>query len=100
MAVDPFTLANLLRRGYVAESCIPPPRMMEPRELVRYRVHLVRQRTQLENGIHSYPLQGNAKMEAKPFTPERIDLHWAGAVARRPGALPLPPSDGRPVQRI
>lgn len=68
--IDSITLANLLRGGYIAESYIPPGRIMELRELVRYRTNLVRQRTQLKNRIHAYLLQNNIKIEARPFTEE------------------------------
>ena len=71
--IDSIVLANLLRGGYIAESYIPPPRVMELRELVRYRDNLVRQRTQLKNRIHSYLLQNNVKMEAGPFTEEFVE---------------------------
>jgi transposase len=66
--VDAITLANLLRGGYIAESYIPPPKIMELKEMVRYRANLMRQRTQLKNRIHAYLLQNNVKTEAKPFT--------------------------------
>jgi transposase len=66
--IDSITLANLLRGGYIAESYIPPPKVMELRELVRYRANLVRQRVQLKNRIHAYLLQNNVKIEARPFT--------------------------------
>ena len=66
--IDSITLANLLRGGYIAESYIPPTRIMELRELVRYRANLVRQRTQLKNRIHAYLLMNNVKIEARPFT--------------------------------
>ena len=51
--IDSITLANLLRGGYIAESYIPPPKVIELRELVRYRTNLVRQRVQLKNRIHA-----------------------------------------------
>lgn len=66
--IDSITLANLLRGGYIAESYIPPPKIMELKELVRYRANLVRQRTQLKNRIHAYLLMNNIKIDAYPFT--------------------------------
>jgi transposase len=66
--IDSITLANLLRGGYIPESYIPPARIMELRELVRYRANLVRQRTQLKNRIHAYLLMNNIKIDANPFT--------------------------------
>lgn len=68
--IDSIMLANLLRGGYIAESYIPPARIMELRELVRYRAALVRQRTQLKNRIHAYLLMNNVRIEARPFTEE------------------------------
>ena len=70
--IDSIVLANLLRGGYIAESYIPPPKVMELRELVRYRTNLVRQRVQLKNRIHAYLLMNNAKIDAKPFTEKFI----------------------------
>lgn len=66
--IDALTLANLLRGGYIAESYIPPTKLMELRELVRYRASLVRIRTNLKNRIHAHLLMNNVKMEQKsPF---------------------------------
>jgi transposase len=66
--IDSITLANLLRGGYIPESYIPPARVMEFRELVRYRANLVRQRAQLKNRIHAYLLMNNVRIEGRPFT--------------------------------
>ncbi|MDG6926682.1 MAG: IS110 family transposase [Nitrososphaerota archaeon] len=66
--IDSITLANLLRGGYIAESYIPPARIMEFRELVRYRANLVRQRAQLKNRVHASLLMNNIRIDAKPFT--------------------------------
>jgi transposase len=71
--IDSITLANLLRGGYIAESYIPPVRIMELKELVRFRANLVRQRTQLKNRIHAYLLMNNVKIEARPFTEPFIE---------------------------
>jgi transposase len=72
--LDTLTLANLLRGGYIAESYIPPKKVMELRELVRYRANLVRIRTNLKNRIHAYLLMNNVKIEtgSKPFTREFV----------------------------
>ena len=43
--VDALTLANLPRGGYIAESYVPPRRIMDLRGMVRYRAGLVRIRT-------------------------------------------------------
>jgi transposase len=69
--IDSITVANLLR-GYIPESYIPPARIMEFRELVRYRASLVRQTAQLKNRIHAYLLMNNVRIEARPFTEEFV----------------------------
>jgi transposase len=69
-----LTLANLLRGGYIAESYIPPKKVMELRELVRYRASLVKMRANLKNRIHARLLMNNIKMEAKGhFSKRYID---------------------------
>jgi transposase len=70
--IDSITLANLLRGGYIPESYIPPARIMEFREIVRYRANLVRQRAQLKNRIHAYLLMNNVKIDARPFTKDFV----------------------------
>ena len=71
--VDAFTLANLLRGGYIAESYIPSGELLQLRELVRYRAELVRMRSALKNNIHSILLMYNTKIEGHPFTQEYIN---------------------------
>jgi transposase len=72
--IDALTLANLLRGGYIAESYIPPKKVMELRELVRYRASLVKMRANLKNRIHAHLLMNNIKMEAKGrFSKRYID---------------------------
>jgi hypothetical protein len=39
-----LSLVNLLRGGYIPECYVPPKRVMELREFVRYRTNLVRMR--------------------------------------------------------
>ena len=70
--IDAMTLAELLRGGYIAECYVPPKRIMELRELVRYRANLVRMRSNVKNRIHAYLLMNNVKIDAKPFTKEFI----------------------------
>ncbi len=73
--IDAITLANLLRGGYIAESYIPPKKIMELRELVRYRANLVRMRTNVKNRIHAYLLMNNVKIDDKnyPFSKAYIE---------------------------
>jgi transposase len=71
--VDALTLVNLLRGGYIPECYVPPKRIMELRELVRYRANLVRMRTNVKNRIHGYLLlMNNVPIDAKPFSKEFI----------------------------
>jgi transposase len=71
--VDALTLVNLLRGGYIPECYVPPKRIMEFRELVRYRANLVRMRSNVKNRMHAYLLMNNVRISAKPFTKEFID---------------------------
>jgi transposase len=71
--LDAFTLADLLRGGYIAESYIPPRRIMDLRGMVRHRAGLVKIRTSLKNKIHAYLLMHGLKVEGTPFTKSYID---------------------------
>ena len=51
--VDARVLAELCRRELVPEVWLPDPLVREERELARFRVQLVKQRTQLKNRIHA-----------------------------------------------
>jgi transposase len=50
---DATDLADLLRMGRLAEAWIAPPRVRELRELTRYRIKLVRQRTSAKDQVHA-----------------------------------------------
>ena len=67
------TLANLLRGGYIPECYIPPRRIMDLREIVRYRASLVRMRVNAKNKIHAILLMRGIRIEAKPFTKEFVE---------------------------
>lgn len=54
------------RGGYVAKSYVPSRRVMDLREMVRYRAGLVRIRT--KNKIHAHLLIHGLKVEGTPFT--------------------------------
>jgi transposase len=71
--VDALTLANLLRGGYIPESYIPPKRIMDLREMVRYRASLVRMRISAKNKVHSVVLMNGIRIEGKPFTREFVE---------------------------
>jgi transposase len=51
--LDAKILADLLRTGLVYESYVPTKEFREKRSLIRHRISLVRNRTMLENKVHS-----------------------------------------------
>jgi transposase len=51
--LDARTLADLLRADLVYQSYVPTKEFREKRSLVRHRISLVRNRTMLENKVHS-----------------------------------------------
>jgi transposase len=71
--LDALMLANLLRGGYIAESYVPPRRIMDLREMVRYRAGLVRIRTSLKNKTHGHLLMRGVKIEGTPFSKAYVD---------------------------
>jgi hypothetical protein len=52
----------------MAEPYVPPRRIMDLREMVRYRADLVRIRTSLKNRIHAYLLMHGLRLEGTPFS--------------------------------
>jgi transposase len=73
--IDAFTLADLLRGGYIPESYIPPRHIMDLREMVRYRASLVRARSSVKNKIHAILLMKGIKIKEgiKPFTRQFVE---------------------------
>jgi len=51
--VDPKSLAQLERTGFLPEAYIPPREIRDNREYLRYRLTLVRLRTGLKNKVHA-----------------------------------------------
>jgi len=51
--IDARTLAHLLRADLIPAAYVPPPAVRELRELLRYRLDLVKQRTALKNRVHA-----------------------------------------------
>lgn len=51
--LDAKILADLLRTGLVYESYVPTKEFREKRSLIRHRISLVKNRTMLENRVHS-----------------------------------------------
>ena len=91
--IDARVLAMLSQRDLVPAIWLPDPRVREERELARFRLHLVKHRSQLKHRIHSTlisfgrpcpvtDLFGVAGREllAKLEVPEP----WAGLPPRRP----------------
>jgi transposase len=52
-AIDARTLAHLLRSDLIPAAYVPGPEVRELRELLRYRLDLVKQRTALKNRVHA-----------------------------------------------
>ena len=52
-SIDAKILADLLRSGLVYQSYVPSKEFREKRSLIRHRISLVRNRTLLENKVHS-----------------------------------------------
>ncbi len=50
--LDARGLAILLRNGTLPEVWIPPAELRDQRELLRFRIFLVRMRTRVKNRIH------------------------------------------------
>ncbi len=50
--IDARVLAELAARDLVPEIWLPDPRVRQERELARFRIHLVKQRTMLKNRVH------------------------------------------------
>jgi len=50
--IDALVLAQLLRLDYLPTSYIPPRETRHARDLLRHRISLVRQRTQVKNRVH------------------------------------------------
>ena len=66
--IDAHILADLLRGGYISSCHVPEKKMVESRQLVRYRTKLVQSRTKMKNLIHSITLQNAIKISGTPFS--------------------------------
>jgi len=66
--IDAHILADLLRGGYISSCHVPKQKIVESRQLVRYRTKLVQTRTKIKNLIHSITLQNGIKISGTPFT--------------------------------
>src|SRR6266849_3860739 len=61
---DARGLAMLLRNGTLPRVWIPPAELRDQREMLRWRMCLVRMKTQLKNRIHGVLLRYNLSIEA------------------------------------
>ena len=66
--VDAHILADLLRGGYIAVSHVPDKKIIESRQMVRYRHDKVEQRTQCKNVIHGILLQDAITIPGSTFS--------------------------------
>jgi transposase len=81
-ANDLVDLLRLGRLGRLAEAWIAPPEIREAREIVRYRLKLVRLRAGLKAQVH-------AVMGKHGVLPSRVDMFYLGGTAQL-DALELP----------
>ena len=72
---DANDLVDLLRMGRLAEAWIAPPEIREVREVVRYRLKLVRLRAGLKAQVH-------AVMGKHGVLPSRVDMFGLGGTAQ------------------
>lgn len=61
-SIDAKTLADLLRANLIPQSYLPTDKEQTKRDLLRFRVNLVRQKTQLKNRIHALLAKQNIKL--------------------------------------
>lgn len=78
-AIDARTLAHLLRADLIPASYVPEPAIRRRRELLRYRMDLVKQRTAMKNRVHALLAQVGAQA---PVTDVfgRKGRQWLGRV--------------------
>lgn len=66
--IDARILAELLRVNCLPTCHVPPPEVMDQRDLVRHRRYLVKLRTSLKNKIHGVLLMKNIRTKHTGFT--------------------------------
>ena len=75
--IDALVLAQLLRLDYLPTSYIPPREIRHARDLLRHRISLVRQRTQVKNRVHHLLEKNGVKTDALGYS----DLFGKGGLA-------------------
>jgi transposase len=68
---DARGLAMLLRNGTLPRVWIPPAELRDQREMLRWRMSLMRMKTQLKNRIHGVLLRYNLSIEASDLYGDR-----------------------------
>ncbi len=66
--IDAKILADLLRGGYIATCYVPDKKIVQQRQLVRYRKKLIQWRTSVKNSVHGILLQEGIKIPGVTFT--------------------------------
>lgn len=69
--MDARILAHLLRSDLVPKAYVPDKETRDKRELVRYRIFLVKMQTEIKNKIHSILMKNNVRLQ-NPFSNEGI----------------------------
>jgi transposase len=82
--IDARVLAVLSQRDLVPAIWLPDPRVRRERELARFRLHLVKHRSQLKNRIHS------ALISFGRPCPVTISSGWRDGSCSRPSICPSP----------
>ena len=73
--LDARILADLLRPGLIYQSYVPSKEFREKRSLIRHRISLVRNRTLLQNKVHSLLDKYDHKIELTDIF-GRAGMHW------------------------
>lgn len=81
--IDATTLAQLLRVDMIPESYIPPHDIRELRELLRYRIGMVRIHTRIKNKIHAVLIKNGVQ---HPYTDlfGKKGREWLSTLELRP----------------
>ena len=81
-AIDARTLAHLLRADLIPAAYVPPPAVRELRELLRYRLDLVKQRTAVKNRVHALLAKEGFTSPFSDLLAARAGGGWRGCPSR------------------